>query len=358
MTAHSQLLFTGGYGAVGQPGLRAFIFDTQDGSLTDCGQYTGVQAPSYVAVHPTGRWLYAVSETGLATDHTAGHVHALSLERTGDSVNLTPLNVQPSGGDFPCHLLFDPTGRWLIVSNYGSGTVQVLPIQVDGSLGNPGELIRHHGHGTNPERQEGPHAHSAIFTPDGHFVIVADLGIDTLVVYRFADGRLTKTADVPTTAGAGPRHMAFDHTGKVLYVTNELNGTLSAYNYDHGALSTAGTYPTVAEELAGNLVADLHLSPDGRRLFVSNRGDNSLIVFAAGPEGKLTALKRVDCGGNWPRNFCLSPDGDFLLVANQYSGEVVSLPVHPGAGEIGAPVAHTPVPTVSCVTFAPEFLDA
>jgi 6-phosphogluconolactonase len=356
MTALSQTVFTGSYGSTDQPGLRAYAFDPETGSLAARGEYVGIRAPSFVVVHPSHPWLYAVSETSIGSDGAAGHVYAFAFERAGDRVTFLPLNRQPSGGDLPCHLRVDPAGKWLIVTNYGTGCVGVLPIQKDGRLGELCALVWHAGHGQHPERQAGPHAHSAIFTPDSDFVIAADLGMDALVTYRFVNGRLSKVAETPTAPGAGPRHMAFHPNGRVLYVANELNGTLTVYQYTAGSLEERETLTTLPDHAPENVVADLHITPAGDRVYVSNRGHNSLAVFAATPEGTLTWLALVDCGGNWPRNFALSPDGRFVLVANQYSGEVVTLPLQPGAGEIGAPVATIRAPDVSCIAFAPESL--
>jgi 6-phosphogluconolactonase len=352
MTSSSQLVFTGSYGAGDQPGLRAFAFDPATGVLTARGEHYGIAFPSFVAVHPSGHWLYAVNETSVASHGTAGHVHALSFERAGGVVTFTPLNVQNSGGDLPCHLRMDPFGKSLIVTNYGTGTASALPVQADGSLGEISALVSHQGRGPHPDRQDSPHAHSAIFTPDGEFAIVADLGMDTLVIYRYTDGRMTKVREVPTTPGAGPRHLAFHPNGRVLYVANELSGTLSAYDYLAGELGERETLATLPEDAPENLVADLHVAPAGDRVYVSNRGHDSLAVYSATSEGALRLLTFADCGGNWPRNFALSPDGRFILVANQYSGEVVSLPIQPGAGEIGEPAARTAVPDVACVVFA------
>lgn len=349
----SSLVFTGSYAPAGQPGVRAFAFNAQTGELAPRGEYCGITAPSYLALHPSRRWLYAVSETSLGADGTAGHIHALAYERSESGVSFTPLNERPSGGDWPCHLRLDPSGKWLVTTNYGSGSTAVLPIQADGSLGEVSALVQHRtGSGAVSDRQEGPHAHSSIFSPDRHFLIVADLGGDVLVTYCFQDGHLQKFSETRSAPGAGPRHLAFHPNGRVLYVTNELNGTLSAYDYGAGSLHERATYATLPENLPANLVADLHFSASGERVVVSNRGHNSLVVFAAAADGALSHREIFDCGGNWPRNFALSPDGRFILVANQYSGEIVSLPVQPETGAIGAPVERIALPTAAFVLFA------
>ena len=350
----SRLVFTGSYGAADQPGLRAFTFDPATGVLTPRGEQRGITAPSFLAVHPSGRWLYAVSETGVGSHGVAGSVHALAVKQAGAQVTFEPLNQQPSGGDWPCHLRLDPAGRWLMAANYGTGSASLLPIQADGSLGAATALVQHAGRGARPDRQEGPHAHSSIFTPDGEFVIVADLGLDALMIYRLTAGRLEKAGEARTAPGAGPRHLAFHPNGRVLYAANELNGTLTAYDYAGGGLHERETLSTLPANPPENLVADLHVSAAGDRVYVSNRGHNSLAVFAAAPDGALSRLALAPCGGNWPRNFALAPDGRWLLAANQYSGDVVSLPIRPGAGELGAPAARALVPDVACVLFAPE----
>lgn len=349
-----RLILTGSYATADQPGLRAWAYDPDTGALTARGEHRGITAPSFVAPHPSGRWVYAVSETGVGSHGVAGQVQALALHRDAPAVTFQPLNAQPSGGDWPCHLRLDETGEWLVVTNYGTGSVSVLPIQADGALGAPSAVVQHHGRGARPDRQEGPHAHSSIFTPDGQYLIVADLGIDALVVYHFNAGRLQLPRTFATAPGAGPRHMAFHPNGRVLYVANELNGTLTAYDYDAGALRERETLSTLPADPPANLVADLHVTADGERVYVSNRGHNSLAVFGATPEGDLARLSVAGCGGDWPRNFALTPDGNFVLVANQYSGQVVTLPRLAGTGALHAPAGQAAIPDVACVVFAPE----
>lgn len=349
MNPSRQFVFSGSYAPVGQPGVKAFDYDAQSGALMQCGDFCGIPAPSYLIIHPNQPWLYAVSETSQSADGFGGHVHALAFDLVGEEVAFHPLNVQPSGGDWPCHLRIDPSGRWLVVSNYGSGSATVLPIQTNGTLGEACAQVQHSGHGANPERQECAHVHSAIFSPDGQFVILADLGIDALVLYRFDQGRLDKVSETPSAPGAGPRHMCFHPNGRLLYVTNELNGTLCMYDYASGRLTPRDTLATLPQASAQNLVADLHLSPAGDRLYVSNRGHNSLVTFAVAPEGNLTHLSITSCGGNWPRNFAIAPDGRHILVANQYSGEIVSLSVRPDSGVVGEVATRYSVPKAACV---------
>lgn len=352
MTNESYLVVVGSYAEADKPGIYAFAFDAAAGTLTPRGSYAGVVNPSFVIVHPDGQWLYAVSETD-ARGGAPGSVWALRMDR--EPWSLAPINQQISGGDWPCHLELDPSGRWLLVSNYGSGTVGVLPIREDGSLGALADLIRHHGSGPNAARQEGPHAHSAAFTPDGRFAIVADLGLDQLLLYALdqSTGKLGARGHADAPPGAGPRHIAFDASGKRMYVANEMGSSVVVYDYDSSSgapreLQIVGTLPEGAPH---NDVADIHLAPDGARLYVSNRGHDSIAVFDVGADGLLARVATPSCGGTWPRNFAVAPGGWFLLVANQHSGEVSVLPALDGPEALGAPVERAAVPGASCVKF-------
>ncbi len=347
-------LIAGGYAAPNQPGLHAFTFDGVTGALNLVGSYAGIHNPSFLVVHPNNQWLYSVSETGERSNDAPGAVWALKFQL--EPWSMTPLNHQPSGGDWPCHLQLDKTGRWLFVANYGTGSARVFPIQADGSLGAATATVQHQGTGPNAQRQEGPHAHSTILTPDNQYALVADLGLDALVVYRFDSqaGTLTRAGEVRTRPGAGPRHTVFHPSGKVLYVANEIDNTVSAYEYDSAGTytirQTLATLPPTAPE---NTVADIHLASSANRLYISNRGHNSLAVYGIDKDGWLTRLAVPACGGEWPRNFALAPNGRFVLVANQYSNAITVLPLPIGAEEIGNPVAKVEVHQASCIKFLP-----
>jgi 6-phosphogluconolactonase len=265
------------------------------------------------------------------------------------------LNQQSSGGDWPCHLRLDETKQWLIATNYGTGSIAIYPIQSDGSLGEMTDFVQHQGKGPNTARQEGPHAHSSIFTPDNRFVIMADLGIDQLVIYRFDStaGKLLPHATVNTKPGAGPRHLVFHPNGKWLYAANELDSTVTFYEYDvaTSALVEKQNISTIPFDTPENIVADIHLDTSGKRLYVSNRGHNSIAVYDINDNGSLALVSTPTCGGNWPRNFALSPNGQFVLVANQYSNEVSVMPLISGKEAIGAPIARATIAGASCVQF-------
>ena len=354
MPSSHVLVFASAYAAANQPAIQAFMFDEASGKLTPHGSFTGILNPSFTIVHPNGRWLYAVSETSQVSDGMPGGVCALSFERESFAMRL--LNRQPSGGDWPCYLQLDRIGRWLFVANYGTGSVSVFPLQTDGSLGDMSAHVQHYGSGPNKQRQEGPHAHSVMLSPDNQFALVADLGLDQIVTYRFDPnaGKLSRQGETRTRPGAGPRHLAFHPNGKWLYADNELDSTVTRYDYDEtsGTLFEKQSLSTIPADSPENIIADIHVSATGQRLYVSNRGHNSLAVYDIGGEGRLTLVSIPNCGGNWPRNFALAPNGKFVVVANQYSNEVCVLPVLEGAETLGAPVTRATVDGASCIQFA------
>jgi 6-phosphogluconolactonase len=353
MSADPQFLFVGSYAAADEAGIHLFKFDGSRGSLKPQQLVSGVINPSFLIVHPNGRWLYAVSETGLESDGRLGAICAFQILR--DPLKIKFVNQRSSNGNYPCHLTLDGSGRWLLTANYGSGSVAVYPIQPDGEVGEISSFVEHQGQGPNRERQESAHTHSTTLTPDNRFVIVADLGIDQLVIYRFdeANGRLSTHAIIKTRAGAGPRHCTFHPLGQQLYVANELDNTVSVYSFDEdrGLLHELQTLDTLPAGAPENSVADIHFSPSRQRIYVSNRGHNSIAVFAVDEVGKLENLGFPSCGGDWPRNFGLSANGRFVVVANRHSNEVSVLPVQVNESELGPQVKTAVVSQASCVEF-------
>ncbi len=335
----------GSYAQSSQTGIYMGQFAAASGTLTLTATHSGISNPSFVIGHPNGRWLYAVSET------REGQVWALQW----DGETLQPLNYQTSGGDDPCHLQLDETGQWLAVANYSSGSVTVLPIRPDGSLGEMTSHVQHSGHGPQTQRQEKAHAHSTLFTPDNQGLLVADLGIDAVVRYAFAaaTGHLSLQGQIVSRPGAGPRHMAFDRRGRILYVANELDNTVAVYHHAQGVLQAQQTIDTIPPGALANTVAHIQLSPDGERVYVSNRGHDSVAMFAAAADGQLTSLATLSCGGACPRHFTLSPDGRFLLVANQNSHNVAVLSTGDRPEKSGDTVGNLPIAQASCVQFIP-----
>jgi len=347
-------LLASGYSNADQAGIQAFLFDESAGVLTASGSFTGIKDPSFLILHPNRQWVYVVSETGQSSHGAFGEVWAFQFTR--EPFLLQPLNRQTSRGDWPCHLQLDGTGRWLITTNYGTGSAAIYPLLADGSLGDMSDFIQHAGTGPNVERQEGPHAHSSIFAPDNRFVIIADLGIDQLVIYKFdgTAGKLLPHATARSQPGAGPRHLVFHPNGKWFYAANELASTVTFYEYDavHGLLTERQSFSTLPPDSPENIVADIHLSANAERLYVSNRGHNSIAVFDVNGDGSLSLVSIPACGGNWPRNFALSSNGRFVLVANEYSNEICVLPSLEGREALGAPVSRRAVTGASCIQFA------
>jgi len=347
------LLFASGYAAADQPGIHAFQFDETSGALSPHGSFTGIPNASFLVVHPNQRWLYAVSELGKSGDGKFGEVWSFRFEQ--EPFKIENINHQTSNGDWPCHLRIDATGKWIVTTNYGTGNAAVYPVLDDGSLGEMTDFVQHQGSGPNQKRQEGPHAHSSIFSPDNRFLIVADLGIDQLVVYRFdsSTGKLSHHGSVQSQPGAGPRHLAFHPNGQWLYVANELNSTVTFYEYNAstGTLTEKQNTPTIPSDSVENIVADIHLNDSGKRLYVSNRGHNGIATYDINDDGTLILVSIPSCGGNWPRNFALAPNEKFMLVANQYSNEVCVLPILAGKKVLDIPVTREAVTGASCIQF-------
>jgi len=354
VSAESLYVYLGTYtsGARSGQGIFRSVLDLETGKLSDAALAAEAKSPSFIEIHPGGKFLYAVSESG-----GDGSVGAYAIDP--DTGNLRLLNQQPSGGAGPCHVSIDRTGRNVLVTNYGSGSASVIPIRPDGSLAEPTGFVQHEGSSVNPERQKGPHAHSINVSPDNRFAYVADLGIDKIMIYRLDAQEGTIVANSPPFAqlkpGAGPRHFAFHPGGKSAYVINELDCTITAFAYDStsGALTEVQTAPTLPEGFAGrSACAEIRVHPSGRFLYGSNRGHDSIVVYRIEEAEKpLTFVEHETAGIKTPRNFNIDPTGAFCLVANQGSDSVVVFRVNPGTGEL-EPTGHKiAVPKPVCVRF-------
>lgn len=325
------LALIGSYGSPDVDRIHVVAVDEGGFHLEWLGGFSGLRNPSFVVVHPRGLLAFAVSEVGLGPDGTLGEVHAFRIDHCGGSVDLVPLNHRSTMGDHPCHLRIDPSGWWLVAVNYGSGDVVVFPIDGGGELGDPRTRIQHVGSSVDPGRQQGPHPHSSVFSPDGRFLIVADLGIDQLVVYAFDDqsGALAPHGQFRSRPGSGPRHLAFHPNGEFLFVVNELDSTASVLGWhsEEGMLRevrTVSTLPAGAD--AVNLAADVHVARSGSHLHVSNRGHDSIATFAFDFAGRLGPVTTRPSGGKWPRGFGIASGGGSLIVANEHSDSVGLLP--------------------------------
>ncbi len=338
--------YIGTYTGKGSAGIYVYRLDGASGALEMAAPPAQAANPSFLAVDPQKRCLYAVAELGEFHGHPGGGVSAFAID--AGSGALTPLNQQPSHGSAPCHLCVDASGRYVLVANYSSGTVSMLPIEAGGALGRATEIIQHHGAGPDPRRQEGPHAHSVTLDPDNRFAFVCDLGLDKIMAYRLDLDNGSLPPHTPpwaaTAPGAGPRHLAFHPHGRNAYVINELDSTVTAYAYDQmdGTLSPLQTVSTLpADFSAANTCADVHVSPCGRFLYGSNRGHDSIAIWGIDANnGALTPLAHTPSGGKTPRNFAIDPSGTFLLAANQDSDNVVVLRIDPDTGRL-APTGHS-----------------
>ncbi|MBL9123774.1 MAG: lactonase family protein [Planctomycetaceae bacterium] len=313
--------------------------------------------PSFLAIHPTQKFLYAVGEVSDFNGKKSGGVSAFAIDPQSGALRL--INQHPSGGAGPCHLTVDATGRDVLVANYGGGSVACLPIQSDGSLKPPSSFVQHAGSSVNPQRQAGPHAHSINLDANNRFAIAADLGLDKLLVYRFDAERGTLEPNDPPAvalpAGGGPRHFAFHPTGKFAYACNEMLSTVSALAYDpeKGVLTELQTISTLPEGgHAGNSTAEVRVHPSGEFVYVSNRGHNSIAMFAVDAQsGKLTPLGQESTRGQVPRNFNIDPSGRYLLAANQDSANVVVFAIDPAKGTLRPTGSEIQVSRPVCVRF-------
>lgn len=315
-------------------GLGVFAYDEATGGVDLLHEVEGIDNPSFLTLHPAGHTLYATSEVfgwheGVVTAYRIDHA-------TGA---LSYINKQPTRGSITAHASFDRTGRWLLVTNYLIGTpglrapqaVVVYPVEQDGGVGAPVCSVGHVGHGPDPQRQEGPHPHCAVASPDNRHVLVCDLGIDRVMVYAFnaETGQLTPgPTPAALVAGSGPRHLAFHPDGRFAYITNELASSVTALAWDAaaGALTPMQTIGTVPDDFSGHShCSDIAVSADGRHLYAANRGHDSIACFAIAEDGRLTALGQPDCGGPTPRQFTLDLAAQFVLVANQNAGAVAVL---------------------------------
>lgn len=313
--AQSKMLFVGTYTAEGSEGIYAYRFNTRTGALTRLSVTTGIQNPSFLALSPDKKTLYAVAE------NDPGAVYAYRVDAATGKLSL--LNSQSVNGYWPCHLAVDKTGKTCLVGNYGSGNVCVLPILPDGSLGTAVQSIQHEGKSANTERQEKPHVHSVNIAPNNRDVFVADLGTDKIMTYLLdaQKGKLAAAspAFAQVKAGAGPRHFAFHPNGRFAYAILELDCTVGVFQYQNSSLTQVQTISTLPADFSGkNTCADIHVSPDGKFLYGSNRGHHSIVVYQIDQQtGQLTLVEHQSVQGQTPRNFTIDPSGKFLLVANQ-----------------------------------------
>lgn len=339
-------------------GIYAFRFDPGTGKLASLGIAGASEDPSFLAIHPSGKYLYAVNETDHFGAQKSGAVSAFSIDRgTG---KLTLINQAATKGAGPCHISLDKSGKFVLVANYDGGSVAAFPIRDDGSLAPPAAFVQHSGSSVNKERQEGPHAHWISTSPDNHFALTADLGLDQVLVYRFDSAKGTLTPNNPAFAklnpGAGPRHVAFHPSGKFAYVLAEMENTVTTFAYSaaKGTLSPLQTISTIRSDYSGpKEAAEIAVHPKGRFLYASNRsGIDTITGFSIDPvKGTLKLIAEFPTMGKTPRNFAIDPNGKFLLSANQESNNVVVFRIDPATGRLTPTGDIAEVPAPVCVVF-------
>ena len=349
-------VYFGTYTGPKSKGIYRSLLDLASGKLSVPTLAAEIEQPSFLALHPNKRFLYAVNETGEGRRGT-GQVTAFAIGADG---KLTQLNQQPSRGSAPCHLVVDRTGKTLLLANYGGGSVAAFPIGPDGRLGESSAFVQHSGSSTNPQRQKAPHAHSINLDAANRFAVAADLGLDKVLVYRFDAAKGTLAPNEPPStsvkAGSGPRHFAFHPNGRNAYVINEMASTVTAFQYDaaQGVLKEVQTLSTLPKSYTGDTsTAEVQVHPSGKFLYGSNRGHDSIAVFAIEANGTLRYVENTSTGGKTPRNFGISPDGKYLLAANQQTNNVVVFRIDPKSGHLSSTGNTLEVPSPVCVKFLP-----
>ena len=341
-------------------GIYTFRFQPATGKAAALSLAAETPSPAFLAVHPNRKFLYAANEhDGPDVAGRNSTVSAYAIDpHTGA---LTFLNKVSCRGEGPAHIAVDKTGKALLAANYRSGSLALLPIQADGRLGEVTGFAQHHGVGPKP-RAEGPHAHGAAFSPDNRFALVADRGLDQVLIYRYDRPNGTLAPNDPplfnSTPGAGPRHLAFHPNGRILYDLNEPGSTVMvlAYGAAGGTMNQLQEITTLPPGFTGaNSTAQLQIDRAARFLYASNRGADNIAVFAIDPaKGTLTPVEHVSTQGKTPRDFSLDPTGRYLFAANQNSDTIVLFRVDPQTGRLtpaGQVVEHVPEPT--CVVFVP-----
>lgn len=354
--APGRLVYIGTYTGDSSKGIYAFRFDEGSGALSPVGLVAETKSPSFLAVGPNRKFLYAVNEISSFEGERAGSVSAFSIDI--QSGRLTALNAKSSKGDGPCHLAVDATGRFVAVANYGGGNFSLLPIGADGRLGDAVAILANGGSGPDKEHQEGPHAHAVVFDGRNRYLLGADLGLDRVFVYKFDPSTGSLGANDPSSVqlapGAGPRHVAFHPTLPLAFSINELTSTITSLSWDpaKGRLAAAGSVSSLPAGFAGeNTTAEIAVHPNGRFLYGSNRGNDSIAVLAIAPTGTLTLVEHESTRGKEPRNFAIDPSGKWLIAANQKSNSLAVFSIDQNTGALSPVGGLAQVGTPVCVLF-------
>lgn len=353
------LVYIGTYTNAKSKGIYAFRMDAT-GTLTPVGLVAETPSPSFLAIHPNHKYLYAANEVSTFEGARSGAVSAFAIDPA--SGKLTLLNQKASRGDGPCYVVVDHTGKDVLVANYGGGNIAVLPVGSDGKLSDASAFVQHKGTSVNAQRQEAPHAHSFNVSPDNKYAFAADLGLDKILVYHFDAAKGTLTPNNPPAGvvkpGSGPRHFAFHPSGRYAYVINEMAMTVTGFNYDakKGTLTEMQSISTLPAGTTGSNLstAEVQVHPSGKFLYGSNRGHHSIAMYSIDPaNGQLTHLGNQSTQGKTPRNFGIDPSGKFLIAANQDSDSLMVFRIDQKTGKLEPTGQTVEVPTPVCVKFLP-----
>lgn len=349
--------YVGTYTSKGSEGVYVLELDRDTGTVTEARVAAAQKDPSFVAIHPNRKFLYAVSEVDSTDGKKGGGVTAYQIDAASGKLSL--MNTELTGGGAPCHLVVDPTGRNVLIANYSGGSIACLPLNTNGSLKPTSCFVQHVGTSVDKGRQEAPHAHSINVDPTGDYAVVADLGLDKVLVYKFdADhGQLVpnEPPSTSTKAGGGPRHFAFHPSGKYAYTNLEMTSEVTAFQVQTGCvlagIQTLSTLPD-GKPVPGNSTAETQVHPSGKFVYVSNRGHNSLAIYTVDQKtGKLTHVGNQSTEGGVPRNFCIDPSGKYILAANQDTDTIVVLKIDQETGLLTPTGSQAKVPTPVCVKF-------
>ncbi len=342
--------YVGTYTSAKSKGIYYGKFEPASGKIEFKGLAAQTISPSFLAVNPDKNYLYAVNEANLRGQKEGG-VTAFQINKT--TGELKEINQTLSGGNSPCHLTTDRTGKYLLVANYGSGTVACFKLNKEGGIEEKTAQIQHSGSGANQSRQKGPHAHWAGFSTNNKYAFVCDLGLDKILIYKFdeSNGDL-KPNDPPYVKlndGSGPRHLSFHPNEKFAFVINELDSTITAIEYNNGSFKKLNSVKTLPTDFTGqNATAEIEVHPNGRFIYGSNRGHDSIVCFEFFPDKKnFQLIQTISSGGNVPRSFAITPDGNYLIAANQATDNLTVFKINSNTGtlttvdekvEVGSPV--------------------
>ena len=342
-----EFIYIGTYSVRGSEGIYVFEFDRTKGSFKQVQTISNLKSPSFLTFSPDGKFLYSVGES------TIGAVGSFSIDpETG---MLTFVNQQSSEDSGSCHISIDHAGKFAFVSNYGGGSLTVLPIEHNGSLRAASDIIHHQGSSINKERQDKPHVHSAYVSPDNRFIIVSDLGTDKIYSYELdrSTGKMKPAINVSVTPGSGPRHLVFHPDGKHIYSVEEISSTVGVLSYE----KTTGTIKIIKDTVrslpgsftAYNKSADIHTDPKGKFLYMSNRGMDAISIFSILADGTIKLIGQQESMGKTPRNFLVDPKGEFMFVANQDSDNIAIFRIDQTTGMLAYTGNQVKVPAPVCI---------